>query len=213
MTETILNATSGRETGSPATRRLRAEGRVPAVVYGMGMEPLSISVDRRELRGAVSGSAGLNTILDLTIDGTMYPSIIKDVQRHPVRRNIAHLDFIQVNLTEAIIVRIPVRLEGEAKEVEANGGLVDQIITAINVSTTPRNIPDVIVFDISEMDMDSTITVGDLAMPDGVTATTDPTSAVATVSVMRTPVLDAEADAAAAAAAAAGDAAPAESGE
>ncbi|MFT4658526.1 MAG: large subunit ribosomal protein L25, partial [Ilumatobacter sp.] len=174
MTETILNATSGRETGSPATRRLRAEGRVPAVVYGMGMEPLSISVDRRELRGAVSGSAGLNTILDLTIDGTMYPSIIKDVQRHPVRRNIAHLDFIQVNLTEAIIVRIPVRLEGEAKEVEANGGLVDQIITAINVSTTPRNIPDVIVFDISEMDMDSTITVGDLAMPDGVTATTDP---------------------------------------
>lgn len=219
MTETILNATTGRETGSPATRRLRAEGRVPGVVYGQGMEALSISVDRRELRGAVSGSAGLNTILDLTIDGKMYPSIIKDVQRHPVRLNIAHLDFIQVNLNEAIVVQVPIHLSGEAKEVEANGGLIDQIMTEVDVSTTPRNIPDEIVFDVSEMDMDSTITVSDLAMPAGVTAITDPDSAVVTVSVMRTPVLDAEADAAAAAAAeseeaAEGDAAAAdESGE
>jgi large subunit ribosomal protein L25 len=218
MSETILNATTGRQTGSPSTRRLRAEGRVPGVVYGQGMEPLIVSVDRRELRGAVSGTAGLNTILDLTIDGQMYPSIIKDVQRHPVRLNIEHLDFIQVNLTDEIVVQVKIRLEGEAKEVEANSGLIDQIMTEVDVSTTPRNIPDEIVFDVSDMDMDTTITVSDLAMPAGVIATGDPDAAVVTVSIMRTPVLDAEADAAAAAAAAegeeaAGEEAAAESGE
>ena len=90
MTETILNATTGRGTGSASARRLRSNGQIPAVIYGQGMEPLSIAIDRRELRAAVSGSAGLNTILDVTIDGEMYPSIIKDVQRHPVRMNIEH---------------------------------------------------------------------------------------------------------------------------
>ncbi len=209
MTETILNATTGRPTGSSSARRLRSEGHIPAVVYGRGMDPISISVDRRELRAAVSGSAGLNTILDLTIDGEMYPSIIKDVQRHPVRLNIEHLDFIQVDLNAQIVVRIPIHLTGTAKEVNDNNGLIDQIMTELEISTTPRNIPDEIVYDVSDMDMDSTITVADLAMPEGVSATSDPESAVVTVSIMRTPVLDEEA----AVAEAAAEAAEGEDGE
>lgn len=201
MSETILNATTGRALGSSAARRLRAQEQIPAVVYGLGMDPLSISVDRRELRQAVSGGSGLNTILDLTIDGEMYPCIIKDAQRHPVRLNIVHLDFIQVDLSAQIVVSVPVHLTGEAKEVENNSGFIDQIMTEVEVSTTPRNIPDEIVFDVSDMDMDSTIVVSDLTMPNGVTATSDPDAAVITVGVIRTPVLDAEADAAAEAAA------------
>jgi large subunit ribosomal protein L25 len=193
MTETILNATSGRATGSSSSRRLRSEGRIPAVVYGQGMDPLSISVDRRELRAALSGSSGLNTILDLTVDGEMYPSIIKDAQRHPVRLSIEHLDFIQVNLNEEIVVMVPIHLTGHAKDVSDNNGLIDQIMTELEVSTTPRNIPDEIVFDVSDMDMDSTITIADLTIPSGVTATHDPESTVVTVGVMRTPVLDEEA--------------------
>jgi len=193
MTETILNATTGRATGSSSSRRLRSEGRIPGVVYGMGMDPMSVSVDRRELRGALSGSAGLNTILDLTVDGTMYPSIIKDVQRHPVRLNIEHLDFIQVDLNAEIVVNVPIHLTGEAKDVNDNNGLIDQIMAVLEVSTTPRNIPDEIVFDVSAMTMDSTITVEELTLPSGVTATAEPDSAVITVSIMRTPVLDEEA--------------------
>ena len=120
--------------------------------------------------------------------GEMYPSIIKDAQRHPVRLNIEHLDFIQVDLNAQIIVNVPINLTGEAKEVNDNNGLIDQIMTEVEVSTTPRNIPDEIIFDVSEMDMDSTITVADLAIPAGVTATSDPESArVITVSIMRTP--------------------------
>ena len=149
MSETVLIAEAGRSTGSAESRRLRNADRIPGVVYGHGMDPLSVSVNRRDLRVALSGAAGLNTILDLTVGDDVYPSLVKDIQRHPVRRNVQHIDFIQVNLNEEVSVAIPVRLEGTAKEVENNNGLVDLTMTEIEVTTTPRNIPDEIVIDVS----------------------------------------------------------------
>jgi large subunit ribosomal protein L25 len=205
MSETVLLAKSGRPTGSASARRLRADDRIPGVVYGHGMDPVSVSVVRRDLRVALSGAAGLNTILDLTIDGQVYPSLVKDIQRHPVKRNVQHIDFIQVNLNEEVTVAVPVRLEGEAKDVELEGGLVDLTMTELEVVTTPRNIPDEVVVDITEMDMDTTIRVADIALPAGVTAVADPEYPVVTVLTMRTPVLDAEEEAAAEAAAEAGE--------
>jgi large subunit ribosomal protein L25 len=201
MSETVLTAEVGRRAGSSDARRLRADGKIPAVVYGHGMDPLSVSVDRRELRQALSGAAGMNTILDLTVDGTVYPALIKDIQRHPVRRSVQHVDFIQVNLNEEIVVSIPIQLEGEAKEVSAHGGLVDLTLQELSVRTTPRNIPDGITIDVSEMDMDSVIRVEDLPLPSGVTAESEPDAPVVTVLTMRTPVLDAEEEALAEAAA------------
>ena len=197
MSETILVADSGRSTGSANSRRLRAEDTIPAVVYGRGMDPISISVVRRDLRIALSGPAGMNTILDLKVDDTVYAAIIKDVQRHPVRRNVAHVDFIQIDLNAELTVSVPVRLEGEAKDVLAESGLVDLSMNEIEVVTTPRNIPDEIVVNVTDMTMDTTITVGEVELPAGVTATADPELPVVTVLTMRTPVLDEE-DAAAA---------------
>jgi large subunit ribosomal protein L25 len=201
MSETVLTAEVGRRAGSSDARRLRTEGKIPAVVYGHGMDPLSVSVDRRELRQALSGAAGMNTILDLTVDGTVYPSLIKDIQRHPVKRSVQHIDFIQVNLNEEIVVSIPIHLEGEAKEVSAHNGLVDLTMQELEVRTTPRNIPDGITIDVTEMTMDSVIRVEDLPLPSGVTAEADPDAPVVTVLTMRTPVLDAEEEALAEAAA------------
>ena len=198
MSETILVADSGRSTGSANSRRLRADDSIPAVVYGRGMDPISISVVRRDLRIALSGPAGMNTILDLKVDDTVYPAIIKDVQRHPVRRNVAHVDFIQIDLKAELTVSVPVRLVGEAKDVLAENGLVDLSMNEIEVVTTPRNIPDEIVVDVTDMTMDTTITVGEIELPAGVTATADAELPVITVLTMRTPVLDEE-DAAAAA--------------
>ncbi len=192
MTETVLNAETGRGTGSANARRLRTDDQIPAVVYGHGMDPLSIAVNRADLRVALSGAAGLNTILDLTVDGNVYPSIIKDIQRHPVRRNIQHVDFIQIDLSEEIVVSVPVRMEGEAKDVLQNNGLVDLSMPVLEVSTTPRNIPDEIVVDVSHMTMDTVIRIEDLQVPSGVNPTHDPESPVVTVLTMRTPVLDAE---------------------
>ena len=185
MSETVLVATTGRPTGSAASRRLRAQEIIPAVVYGQGMEPITISVVRRDLRLALGGSAGMNTVLNLTVDGKMYPTIIKEIQRHPIRRTVSHVDFIQVNLSEQIVVSVPVRLEGEAKAVLANNGLVDPSVDSIEVSTTPRNIPDEIVIDITDMTMDSIVRLGEIPLPAGVTATGDPEMPVVTVLALR----------------------------
>ena len=192
MSETILTAEVGRRAGSSDSRRLRAEDKIPAVVYGHGMDPISVSVDRRELRQALSGAAGMNTILDLSVDGTVYPTLIKDVQRHPVKRSVQHIDFIQVNLNEEIVVSIPIHLEGEAKEVSANNGLVDLAMQELEVRTTPRSIPDGITIDITDMTMDTVIRIADLPLPAGVTAEGDPEAPVVTVLVMRATVEDDE---------------------
>lgn len=186
MSETILIAETGRRLGSSDSRRLRAEDQIPAVVYGHGMEPISISVNRRALRAALSGGAGMNTILDLTVDGAVYPSIIKDIQRHPVRRNVQHVDFIQVNLNEQITVSVPIILEGEAKEVSANNGLVDLALQELQVRTTPRSIPDSIIINVTDMTMDSVIRIEDIPLPVGVEAVGDPDTPVVTVLQMRT---------------------------
>jgi large subunit ribosomal protein L25 len=182
---TVLVAEPGRSTGSANARRMRREDHIPAVVYGQGMEPISISVIRRELRHALSGPAGVNTVLDLTVDGKVYPAIVKELQRHPVRRTVSHVDFLQVNLNEEITIAIPVRLEGEAKAVIAEGGLVDPAVDTIEVRTTPRDIPPEIVIDITDMTMDTVITLGEIELPAGVTALADPDTAIVTVLVTR----------------------------
>ncbi len=187
---TVLVAETGRSTGSANARRMRREDHIPGVVYGQGMSPISVTVARRDLRIALSGSAGLNTVLDLQVDGAVYPAIVKDLQRHPVRRTVAHIDFLQVNLNEEIVVAIPVRLEGEAKAVIAAGGLVDPAVDTIDVSTTPRNIPDEIVIDITDMTMDTVITLGDLTFPPGVTPVAEPDLPIVTVLITRGEVED-----------------------
>ena len=193
MPSTVLIANTGRQSGSAPSRRLRVAEQVPAVVYGHGMAPLSVTVDRRDLRHAVSGSAGLNTVLDLTVDGTVYPAIIKELQRHPVRRSVTHVDFLQVNLDEEITVHVPLRLEGEATKVLQGGGLVDPSVDTIEVVTTPRHIPDEFVVDVTDMDMDSVIRLADLPMPSGVIAVGDPESPVVTVLTMRAELAEIEA--------------------
>ena len=185
MSETVLIAETGRRIGSSDSRRLRAEDQIPAVVYGHGMDPISVAVNRRELRVALSGSAGLNTIIDLTVDGKVYPSLIKDIQRHPVKRNVQHIDFIQVNLNEEITIGVPIVLEGEAHDVLSNNGLVDLALQELQVRTTPRQIPDSIVIDVTDFTLDTVIRIEDLTLPSGVEAIGEPDTPVVTVLIMR----------------------------
>ena len=100
MPDTKLVAKTGRTTGSSSSRRLRSEDEIPGVLYGQGMTPIVLSVDRRDLRLALSGPAGMNTLLTLSVDGSTYPAIVKEVQRHPVRRSVSHIDFLQVRLDD-----------------------------------------------------------------------------------------------------------------
>lgn len=200
-----LSAKTGRATGSAASRRLRADDQIPAVLYGHGMQPVSISVARRDLRVALSGPAGQNTILKLDVDGTSYNAIVKEMQRHPVRRNVSHVDFVQIDLSEEIVMAVPVHLTGNAKAVLSAGGLVDPAVDVIEVRTTPANVPNEILIDITDMTPDKVIRLGDITMPGGVSAIGDPEMPVVTVLMSRAATEAANAAAEGEAAAAAGD--------
>jgi len=200
-----LSAEAGRVTGSPASRRLRAADRIPGILYGHGMTPVVLSVARRDLRVALSGPAGQNTILTLSVDGSSYNAVVKEMQRHPVRRNVSHVDFVQINLSEEIVMNVPVHLTGVAKQVVAAGGLVDAAVDSIEVRTTPANVPNEIVIDITDLTPESVIHLADLKLPAGVVAIGDPDMLIATVLMSRGSTA-----AAGEAAAAAGDAASGE---
>lgn len=143
------------------------------MVYGHGMTPVSISVERRELRLALAGAGGFNTLLSLEIEGKKYPAIVKDLQRHPIRRTVSHIDFIQVNVNEEITISVPLRLEGEAKAVLANNGMVDPAVDTIEITCTPNTMPTEIVVDISAMQPGDVIRLGDITLPKGTTTPTD----------------------------------------
>lgn len=212
---TTLVANTGRPTGSAASRRLRREDKIPGVLYGHGMTPVAVTVGRRDLRLAVSGAAGMNTLLSLQVDGTTYPAIIKELQRHPVRRTVTHIDFLQVSLDEDITIAVPIVLEGEAKAVQYEGGLVDPAMNDIEVTTKPNNIPEAIVIDITDMQPGGVIRLSDITLPAGVTTALDPDTPLVTALVTAAAAADeaAEGEAAEAAegeggeAAASGDAA------
>jgi large subunit ribosomal protein L25 len=178
---TALKTQTGRATGSAAARRLLANDQIPAVVYGHGMTPLAVTVDRKDLRVALSGPAGLNTVLELHVGNDKYPAIVKEVQRDPVARNVRHVDFQQISLTEIITVHVPLHVKGTAKAVLAEGGLVDPVVSSIDVRATAANIPNEIVVDVTNMTMDSVVRLGDLQMPAGVTVVGDPEFVVVTV--------------------------------
>ena len=149
------------------------------------MAPVSLSVARRDLRVALSGPAGANTVLSLSVDGSTFNAVVKELQRHPVRRTVSHVDFIQVNLNEEITVHVPVHLTGNAKAVLSAGGLVDPAVDSIEVRTTPTNIPNEILIDISDMETDSVIRLSDIKLPSGVVATGDADMPVVTVLMSR----------------------------
>lgn len=180
MSETKLVAQLRPTTGSPAARRLRAEGHIPGVLYGHGMSPLSVTVERRELRLALSGPAGSNTVLSLEVGGKSYPAVVKEMQRHPVKRAVSHIDFLQVNMDEEITFSVPLQLIGEAKAVMAEGALVDKTVDHIDVRCTPNDMPNSFEVDISAMQPHDVIRLSDLTMPKGVTALGEPDMPIVT---------------------------------
>jgi large subunit ribosomal protein L25 len=205
MAEITLKATTGRALGTGPAKRLRVEGKIPAVVYGLGADPIPVSVDWRPLREALTTDAGLNALIDLDIDGDVALTIVKELQRHPIRRNVLHVDFLRVSADEEITVDVPIVLVGEAKAVNSDNGLVDQILVSLAISAKPADIPTEIAIDISELTVGDTVRVSDLPLPAGVTTDVDGDDPVVTAS--------AGSQAEPAAAAETGEAAAAEGGE
>jgi large subunit ribosomal protein L25 len=182
MAEIILAATPRPPQGTRTARRLRAEGKIPGVVYGLGADPLTLTVEWRQLRTALITEQGLNAVIHLELEGEKMPTLVKDIQRHKVRRDVLHVDFIRVDLSKTVEVEVPIHLEGEAEKVARQGGVVDQMLTALLIEARPDDIPSELTVDISDLEIGSALRVADITLPAGVTTSIDPEDPVVTAS-------------------------------
>jgi large subunit ribosomal protein L25 len=169
MPEITLQAEVGRPLGSRPTRRLRTEGKIPGVVYGHGTDPVPVAVVGRELRVALSGESGSNTLLSLQAGDRTFLTLAREMQRHPVRGTVTHVDFQIVRRDEIIAADVPITLVGEALEVHHGDGLVDQQLFTLPVRAKPADIPTVVEVDVTDLTIGSALRVADLNLPAGVT--------------------------------------------
>lgn len=202
MAEYRLAAEPRTETGKGPARRLRAAGRVPAVLYGHGAKPKHLSVDARELGHALRTEAGVNVLLALEIGKSRQLALAKEIQRHPVRGTFTHVDFLIVRRGEKVQVTVPLHLVGEAPGVR-EGGVSDQELHQIHVEAEVTAVPDAIEADVSGLGVGDVLRVRDLQAPEGVTILDDPETPVVsvvppTVEAEAAPVAEEEAEAAAA---------------
>jgi large subunit ribosomal protein L25 len=180
---TKLTVQERTQLGSPETRRLRKQGFVPGVLYGRGV-PISICVEERELRRALTGAGGLHSILDVQIDGkgTSHASILKDYQVDKVRGFVTHVDLQEVHLDRPITASVTVHLIGgdEAPGVR-EGGVLSQPLREISVEALPLEVPEHIDLDVSHMEVGATLRIADIAVAESVTLLDDLETVVATV--------------------------------
>lgn len=184
-TATTKLAVSSRDPeGSRSARRLRRTGRIPGVLYGGDAEPVSFSVDARELRLALA-SAG--AVVDLSIDGSKAtPVVLKEAQRDPVRGETTHVDLLRVRLDKPIHAVIPLELAGveDAPGVK-EGGVLEHLVRELNIEALPTSIPESIIHDIGEMQIGETLVLESIAVPDGVALLDELTVTVAALSAPR----------------------------
>lgn len=185
MADLVLNTEEKTTIGSRSSRRLRRDGKVPGVLYGLGQDPEIFSVDYGDLRGALTTDAGLNALIQLSVNGTNQLSILKSLQRHPVKDEVIHVDFVRVDPNQELAVEVPIVLEGVAKKVTDQNGMVDQTMFSLSVLSLPDSIPNELTADVSELEINDAIRVSDVVLPEGVRTEVDPEEAIAVGTVTR----------------------------
>ena len=173
MPEVTLVAEAGRDTGTSSTRRLRGQGKIPGVVYGHGAEPIPVAVGAREFQIAMSGEAGLNTLLSLEVGKDNFLTLARDIQHHPFKNVVTHVDFLIVRRDEVISAEITINLVGEAIEVQHGDGIVDQQLFTLHIKAKPADIPPSVDIDISGLTIGASLHVSDITIPRGVELETD----------------------------------------
>jgi large subunit ribosomal protein L25 len=173
--ETILKATTRSESGKGAARKLRAAGSVPAVVYGGDEEALSLTIDSNEAYNLFQSISEENTIVTLDVKGVKggIATLVREIQAHPFRSEILHIDFLRIQAGVAIEVEIPVHLSGTPVGVKNQGGILDQVLHTITVRSIPSKIPESIEVNIEELEVGQALHVGELGLEDEMEVITD----------------------------------------
>jgi len=180
MEQVSLRAKPRDEAGTRVSRRLRAEGGIPAVLYGRGLDTTSLAVDKRDLYAALHTEAGTNALINLEVGSDKFLTVARELQRHPVRGEIVHLDFINISLDEEIDAEVGIEFIGEPEGAK-EGGILQTIRASIDIAALPMNIPAHIEVDVTALEVGDTVTVGDLPQLEGVSYYDDPEEPVVTV--------------------------------
>jgi large subunit ribosomal protein L25 len=201
MATVSLSAKARQTLGKGNARKLRQSGEVPAVIYGHSREPMSLSLASRDIEKLLTQIAGTSTVVELTIDGASARTLIREVQRHPVKRQVLHVDFQELVAGEKVTLRVPLRFHGTPIGVRENGGILEETMHQISLRVDPATIPDHIDVDVGALTIGHSIHIRDLALPAGAEIMDDEDATVALVSAPRAAIEEAAAPDAAAAAA------------
>ena len=180
MATASLNAKPRTETGKGVARKLRAAGEVPGVIYGHGREPQSLSVNAREFTRLAERIRITSTVIELSLDGKVAKTLVRELQRDPLNRHPLHIDFQELVAGEKVNVSVPLRFIGSAQGVK-EGGILEEVMHQIEVRVDPANIPDHIDVDVSALTIGHGLHISDLQLPAGLEVLDDPDNTVATV--------------------------------
>jgi large subunit ribosomal protein L25 len=169
MTATAaLNASARSENGKGAARKIRMTGNIPAVIYGHTRQPMSLTINARETDRLLQRISTGATVIELNIDGAVSKTLIREIQRHPYKKQIMHIDFQELVVGETISMYCPLVFVGVPDGVRQEGGILDQVMHQLHISVDPANIPNHIDVDVTHLKVGKSLHVGDLALPAGV---------------------------------------------
>ena len=191
--ETNLKAKVRENSGSAQSRRSRGEGNIPAVVYGLGMEPVSVEIDAREFTNALKTEAGSNVIFNLEIGKEKYTALAREIQKHVYRNEFLHVDFIQVDLSQTVDADVQVNFTGIPMGVKEEGGVVQTVNSTITITALPTNIPTSLDLDISGLNVGDNLAAADVDLPEGVELANDEDNSILiTITIPRAAVEEEE---------------------
>ena len=184
MPDTVLAAEVRPEKGSRPAGRLRREGRLPGVVYGLGEDAVAVTVNAHQLGTILSSKTGANTLITLKIDGSDQLALARQVQRDAVKGSLVHVDFVRVRADQTIQAEVRLDLQGEPEGLN-QGGMLEQLMHSLTVEGKPGQLPTEISHDVSALELGDQLHVGDIKIPAGIALVNDPEELIATISVPR----------------------------
>jgi large subunit ribosomal protein L25 len=187
-----LVATPRTTSGKGAARSLRRDGQFPAVIYGHSREAQPLSVNSREFSRLLERAGSENTVIELSVDGRSSHTLIREIQRHPVKRNVLHVDFQELVAGEQVIVHIPIVLQGIPAGVRLSGGILNQVMQELECRVDPLNMPGHIDVDVTNVTIGHSLHVSDIVIPPGVEVLEDAESTVAVVAAPKAEVTPTE---------------------
>jgi large subunit ribosomal protein L25 len=188
MATAQLSASPRNTIGKGAARTLRSAGQIPAVIYGHAREPQALAIPTREFEKLLERVSAESTVIELTLDGGVTRTLIREIQRHPFKKQILHIDFQELVAGEKVSVNVPIVLTGTPEGVRLSGGILSQVMSELSVRVDPVNIPRRVEADVTNVAIGHSLHVSDLKVPEGVEVLDDADATVAVVSAPKVEV-------------------------